>query len=187
MKISMPPVETEALKEIIDSAENIIEYGSGGSTLYAGKSKAKTIITTENDKNFLDKVISKYPKDGPKLFPVYSYTGLTGMWGYPLNDAEKHLWKNYPMSPWKIAKEYDISPDTIIIDGRFRVASFLYSIGHAKSETAIFWDDYLNRKYYHVVEDICKPVAVFGRSALFVKNNESFDQEMFDKYCSDMR
>lgn len=190
MKISMPPQETEKLKKIIDSSSNILEYGSGGSTIYASMSDADNIISVENDKKFLDKVIEEYNKIElfkPNLIPIHSYIGPSGMWGYPLDDSHKHLWKNYPTSGWKISKELDINPDTIIIDGRFRVACFLYSIGHCSKDTVIFWDDYTNRESYHVIEKICKPKEIHGRAAIFIKENETFDEEMFDKYCNDMR
>lgn len=190
MKIAMPPQETEELKKIIDTSSNILEYGSGGSTIYAALSDADNIISVENDREFLDKVILEYEAIElfkPNLFPIHSYIGPTKMWGYPIDDSHKHLWKNYPVSGWNIAREYSIDPDTIIIDGRFRVACFLYSIGHCKKDAVIFWDDYVNRESYHVIEKICKPRHIYGRAAVFIKNDEVFDQEMFDKYCNDMR
>lgn len=187
MKIAMPKAETQALKNIIDNAGIILEYGSGGSTIYGGKSRAKTIISTENDKEFLDKVIAEYDNSGPRLIPVHVYVGETKMWGYPINKDFQHKWPEYPVTPWYVAKKNNLDPDTIIIDGRFRVACFLYSIGHAKSGTTIFWDDYINRDSYHVIENICKPQKTFGRAAVFVKDHEEFDQQMFDKYCQDMR
>ena len=183
----MPPTETAALKKVIDNAKIILEYGSGGSTIYGGKSNAEAIITTENDRNFLHSVIEEYDKNGPTLIPVYVYVGETKMWGYPINQDFKHMWSEYPVAPWKMAREKRLNPDTIIIDGRFRVACFLYSIGHSKPGTTIFWDDYVNRKSYHVVEEICKPQKIHGRAAVFIKNNETFNQDMFDKYYNDMR
>jgi hypothetical protein len=187
MKIAMPVDETKALKNMIDEASIILEYGSGGSTIYGGKSNAKAIISTENDKKFLDKVVAEYNKDGPLLVPIHVYVGETKMWGYPINKDYQHRWPEYPVAPWNMAKEKGIDPDTIIIDGRFRVACFLYSIGHAKPGTIIFWDDYVNRGSYHAVEDICKPRKTIGRAAVFIKEDETFHQDMFDKYCNDMR
>ena len=183
----MPPAETRALKNLIDDAKIIIEYGSGGSTIYAGKSNAQAIITTENDKEFLRSVVDQYDKDGPTLIPIHVYVGETKMWGYPVNQDFKHLWPKYPVAPWKVAREKDLDPDTIIIDGRFRVACFLYSIGHSKPGTIIFWDDYVNRESYHIIEDICKPRKIYGRAAVFIKEHEDFHQDMFDNYCQDMR
>lgn len=183
----MPPLETKTLKNVIDDARVILEYGSGGSTIYGGKSKANAIITTENDKEFLESVVAEYDKDGPLLLPVHVYVGETKMWGYPINKDYQHKWPEYPVAPWNMAKEKGIEPDTVIIDGRFRVACFLYSIGHAKPGTIIFWDDYVNRESYHVVESICKPRKTYGRAAVFIKDNEPFNQDMFDKYCQDMR
>jgi hypothetical protein len=187
MKISMPPQETKALKNMIDEANIILEYGSGGSTIYAGKSNAQAIISTENDRDFLNKVVEEYDKTGPTLFPVHVYVGETKMWGYPIDKKFQDGWSEYPIAPWKIAIENELDPDTIIIDGRFRVACFLYSIGYAKPGTIIFWDDYVNRESYHDIESICRPRKIIGRAAIFIKEHEEFHQDMFDKYCNDMR
>ena len=183
----MPVEETARLKNIIDHSDVILEYGSGGSTIYAGQSNVKCVITTENDQEFLNKVISNYPNSGPKLIPNYVYVGETGMWGYPINKDHADKWHRYPIAPWEAAKENNLSPDTVIIDGRFRVACFLYSLGHAERDTTIFWDDYVNRESYHVVEEIIKPLAIYGRAAVFEKKSETFHKEMFDFYCQDMR
>ena len=183
----MPVEETARLKNIIDNSSGILEYGSGGSTIYAGQSIADFIITTENDQEFLNDVIAHYPKGGPKLIANYVYVGETGLWGYPLNRDHIDKWHRYPVVPWEAAEENNLSPDTVIIDGRFRVACFLYSIGHAQRDTVIFWDDYVNRESYHVVEEIVKPVATYGRAAVFEKKSEKFHKEMFDFYCQDMR
>jgi hypothetical protein len=187
MKISMPPEETKRLKEIIENSKNILEYGSGGSTFYASKCDLEHIITTENDKEFLKMVMEKCQNSIPDIIPVYVYVGETVMWGYPINKKFKDSWKRYPISPWEKAKERGIIPDTVIIDGRFRVASFIYSINNSEPGTIIFWDDYVNRKSYHVVESICKPNEVVGRAAIFIKENQKIDQDLLDKYYEDMR
>lgn len=189
MKIAMPPEEAAALKRYIKSAKGILEYGSGGSTVYGSKSNADFIVTVDNDKEFLDKVRESYGNTptSPELITVHSYIGPSKLWGYPVDKSHQHLWKNYPQDIWNKAKELNLSPDTIIIDGRFRVACFLYSISQAEDGTIIFWDDYVNRDSYHIVETILRPQITIGRAAVFVVKNQELDQELFDKYCNDVR
>jgi len=183
MKISMPPQETFALQSIIDKASVIIEYGSGGSTIYAGESKATAVITTENDKEFLQKVVDAYNTEGPPLYTAYVYLGETKMWGYPINREHVDDWHKYPKAPWEIAQEKNLLPDTVIVDGRLRVASFVYSIGMAAPGTTIFFDDYLKRKEYHVVEKFIIPDHIVGRAAIFTKRKETLQKDLFEKYC----
>ena len=57
--------------------------------------------------------------------------------------------------------------DVILIDGRFRVACFLYCLLKSKEGSFIFFDDYINRSYYHVVEDIIPAFDLCGRQAVF--------------------
>jgi|LakMenE18May11ns_1017448.scaffolds.fasta_scaffold9924938_3 hypothetical protein len=63
--------------------------------------------------------------------------------------------------------EQSLLPDVVLIDGRFRVACFLASVLSATKFTQIFFDDYVDRDYYHVVEEIMKPMRFCGRQAIF--------------------
>lgn len=82
--------------------------------------------------------------------------GEIGDWGTPINrDKSADFWR-YMASPWDIAKREKLIPDVVLIDGRFRVASFLYSLLSARVGTLLMFDDYLNREYYFVVENFCK-------------------------------
>lgn len=49
-----------------------------------------------------------------------------------------------------------------MIDGRFRVACFLYSLLCAETGTVILFDDYSLRFRYHLVEDFCPKVESHG-------------------------
>ena len=55
-----------------------------------------------------------------------------------------------------------------MIDGRFRVASFLTTLKKSKKGTKIIFDDYKSRPQYHVVEKIIKPKKMYFDQALFV-------------------
>lgn len=70
----------------------------------------------------------------------------------------------------------------VLIDGRFRVASFLTSIKFCDDGCKIIFDDYANRTHYHVVEEIIKPIKIFGNQALFeVKDRNSLQENEIDQ------
>ena len=62
---------------------------------------------------------------------------------------------------------FDLKPDLVLIDGRFRVLCFLTSIKFAPIGTKIIFDDYTFRPFYHVVEEFLKISDTCGRQALF--------------------
>lgn len=78
----MPPLETEALKKLIGSANSILEYGSGGSTALAA-SLNKKIVTVETDRKYLDELLDFC--DSPNITGIHVNVGPTKHWGYAVN------------------------------------------------------------------------------------------------------
>jgi len=155
---------TESLKY----ANCYLEYGSGASTLYAANvANIKSIISIDTDKNWVNKVNSLITTVGKNFFLEYCDLGDVGDWGVPLNEAKyKDFWK-YMVTPWILVEKNNLSPDLILIDGRFRVASFLYSLLCAQEGTKILFDDYFDRPHYFEVEKFCRPLERRGRMAVF--------------------
>ena len=54
----------------------------------------------------------------------------------------------------------------VLIDGRFRVACFLFSLLNAKKDSIIIFDDYMNRSEYHVVEEVLPKYEKCGRQVV---------------------
>ena len=69
--------------------------------------------------------------------------------------------------PWNILRDQQINPDFVLVDGRWRVPAFLAAVINCQTPIKILFDDYLERKYYHVVESIQAPAKMIGRAALF--------------------
>ena len=86
-----------------------------------------------------------------RFFPVFQDVGETTQWGHPC--FEKQLYDEnrgkrmiqVPTMAWRIMELHGISPDVILIDGRFRVASFLAVILNASKPCTIIFDDYIDR------------------------------------------
>jgi len=60
----------------------------------------------------------------------------------------------------------------VSVDGRFRVASFLFSLLSARTGTTILFDDYMDRPNYFVVEEFCKLKEARGRMGVFTTSNQ---------------
>ena len=65
------------------------------------------------------------------------------------------------------------NPDLILIDGRFRVASTLYSILINENDNCNYmFDDYLNRPFYHAIEKFIDIYEVFENTIFFKKSKK---------------
>ena len=99
-------------------------------------------------------------KDFGRFHPLHCDVGPTKQWGYPdftkadfTHDRGTQFllaaWK-----PWSILRAQKINPDFVLIDGRWRVPSFLAAVVNCQAPLKVLFDDYLERKHYHVVESI---------------------------------
>ena len=68
-------------------------------------------------------------------------------WGHPGNNATSLQKINYSEHFKKLGKDSDL----ILIDGRFRVACCLKCFDTMKDDCIMLFDDFLDRKYYHIV------------------------------------
>lgn len=145
-----------------------LEYGCGGSTYYASMvAGVPNIISVDTSKLWVDKVKHALSNSKSNLNLYYCNVGEIGDWGTPINgDRYQHFWR-YTVYPWSTARKKSLEPDLVLVDGRFRVASFLYSLVAAKEGTLIMFDDYFDRKKYAVVEEFCQIKEAHGRMAVF--------------------
>ena len=146
-----------------------LEYGCGKSTEYAcSLPSVEHVISVESDKSWSDMTFANI-ENKSKLHLGYVNIGEVGEWGRPKNNQKILDYHKYMLMPWVLAAKYELEPDLILVDGRFRVASFLYSLLTGKSGATILFDDYVNRKeQYGVVENFIKPVGTHGRLAEFL-------------------
>ena len=150
----------------VSNASCYLEYGSGGSTLRAHSLGAKHIISVDSSKDWIQSIATKIDKPLTTDL-LYCNIGSIGNWGKPINDDGIKNYHQYMAAPWKVAFDKNLDVDLIMIDGRFRVACFLYSLLCAKPGTIILFDDYTLRLRYHVVEEFCKKGKNYGRMAEF--------------------
>ena len=172
----MPAMDAPGLlffKASLANAHCFLEYGCGGSTAYAvNKTDLKAVISVDTSLEWLEKVARSLSGPKGRVLLKHCDLGPVGDWGAPLNrDRSEHFWR-YMVAPWEIAKKHNLVPDVVLIDGRFRVASFLYSLLSARAGTTILFDDYLDRPQYFVVERFCRLKEQHGRMGVFQVQHE---------------
>lgn len=154
-------------KEYILNANTFAEYGCGASTIWVFKNTNSTILSVDSSAIWIDKV-NKSCGNSNKIKLHYANIGRVKDWGVPVNYEKFSNFNEYTDWIW----EQNISPDIVLIDGRFRVCCFLTSLLYAKEGVLIFFDDYTNREEYHIVERFIKPIRICGRQSLFCVPNK---------------
>jgi hypothetical protein len=147
-----------------------LEYGSGGSTVFASRAGVDNVISVESDKTWLDAVEEKINSKGSRSQIEYLHVdiGQTGPLGYPIGPINEGSSAFYALKPWVVAQDLRLSPDVILVDGRFRVSCFFASMLYARAGAVIYVDDYLFREHYRVMEQLFPIERMVGRCAQFV-------------------
>jgi hypothetical protein len=166
----MPAEATAAFLEAIAVARCYLEYGSGGSTVAALRAGVPDLVTIESDRLWLAAVRVRVEAS---IVPGRHHLqhidiGPTARFGYPASEVAWRKFGNYPLQPWTLVREHGLRPDLVLIDGRFRVASFLATLIHAPAGCRVLFDDYGGRDAYHRVTAFVRPRRLIDRMAEFV-------------------
>ena len=134
----MNSAETNLLEKYISKVKTVFEFGCGGRTLYiSSKKNIKKIYSVESDKEWI-----KHVKDGlPKKAKVF-YVDInadSSNHGHPKNDEKIDEWPKYSAF---LKSRRNYFPDLILVDGRFRVACCLQSIGKMKKDSYLLVHDF---------------------------------------------
>jgi hypothetical protein len=113
------------------------EYGIGNSTTWVYQNTKAKILSVDTSKEWIDIVKSKI-NELDRIQIDWIDLGELGDWGRPVSYKKRDFIRNYLESIW-IKKN---KPELILIDGRFRVACFLYSLLKAIPGSKIIFDDY---------------------------------------------
>lgn len=152
-------------KSLLQSSRLYGEYGCGASTEWVLSNTDADVRSVDTSELWVKKVLGSL--DSKVLIRAnihHADLGEVGEWGRPLTYDKKSNFNCYTDWLWShIAK-----PDTILVDGRFRVCCFLTSLKYAAVGARILFDDYINRPHYHIVEKFVERQDVCGRQALFI-------------------
>lgn len=166
-EFTMPEAEADWLREVYPSAEVILEYGSGGSTLLAASHPGVHVFAVESDTAWAENMQHWFEMNPPAgevhILPVD--VGPTRRWGMPKDTDAMERWPDYPLAVWDLPEFRH--PDIVLVDGRFRTACFLATLFRIRQPVALYFDNYLDRSEYHMVEDFAPIAETRGRMARF--------------------
>lgn len=159
MNVHMSPAELSLFKSFLACSDRYLEFGSGGSTCLAAAMGKQTIISVDSSDEWLAKVAAECRKftDVPAPRLVKVDVGPVGDWGRPLDPSTRDRWPTYYSSVWSDPDSAEC--DLYLVDGRFRVASFMSIVLRCRPATIIVVHDFASRSGYHVVKEICREVA----------------------------
>jgi len=186
----LPSAEAKYLKNIyLNSNARILEFGSGGSTLFALEN-GKRIDSFETDRYFHKKLIQHIDDQNGQKQVHYVDIGLVGKYGFPfLSKLRKKSYIHYLADMYLhsflrecVNKHYDV----VFIDGRWRalVALKVLSISKFK-DSIIVIDDVDGRDYLSKVENFCDIERV-GRMAVLHPRKDIDSCEIQSKVTKEM-
>jgi len=169
----------------LNKAKIYFEFGSGGSTYQSiARKNIERVYSVESDIRWFNKVNSQIKSDKLRYILV-DLKCKANNWGNPGNECALESKLKYSNSLCELNKEEREKIDLILIDGRFRVACCLKSFSSTKDDCLIIFDDFLNRKHYHVILDYFEIIS-FTRDRRMVvlkkKNVEGPSLDIIKKY-----
>lgn len=156
--------ERKFVTKLYNSAETILEYGSGGSTVLAAE-LGKTVFSVESDQDWADRMAAHVATISEHARVHWADVGPTGPWGVPMKPREFRKFHEYALSVWD--RPDFVQPDLVLIDGRFRAACLVAVMMRTAKPVTVLFDDYLKRRYYHGVERLARKEEMVGRMARF--------------------
>ena len=170
--------DDKLFKELVKDAIVYGEYGCGKSTVWALNNCDCEVISVDTDRNWIVKVRELAGKTSNRMNISHIDVGEITRWGYPQNFSKRKNFRKYAETIWLENRK----PDTVLIDGRFRVSCFLSCLKFAEPGTKIIFDDYVDRPHYHVVEEYLEKSEIYGRQAMFIVPNRGLiDEENLEK------
>jgi hypothetical protein len=185
LKPHMADDELACLERLLRRSKKVLEYGCGGSTVFAASLEHCHILGVESDLAWLRKVEAQpVVRDGitaGRIVLKHANIGPTAEWGVPSDGTSRYLWSRYGELPWTQRSDYDL----IFVDGRFRVACILHSVLRAPSDALIAVHDFWVRPEYHVVlpflewKETTKTLGVFRKRS---KIDRALVRGLIDEY-----
>lgn len=169
-------------KEVVAESRCYLEYGCGGSTIYcANVARVPTIISVESDEAWIANVREAIGASDVNIVLEHCDIGAVREWGKPKTPEKINDYWMYMSKPWHAARTLDCTVDTILVDGRFRVASFLFSLLSAPVGATILFDDYFDRPKYFIAESFCAIRERRGRMGVFSVTKDFAVPELCEK------
>ena len=178
--------EIKLFLKYLKITNNIVEFGSGGSTLFILNNNINKLTSVETDKNWYNKLLSnsiiRKAIEDKKLNLIYHDISCAKWWQYTkwgkitkimkdVNVLEK--WKKYS----DIIYSIDNNTNLVLIDGRFRVPVLLKLYNKISNNTFVLFHDYPSRKQYYIIENFYNLVEYKNKLYVF-KKKEKINEKM---------
>jgi hypothetical protein len=165
-------IEKEYFLKKLKCSHSYLEYGAGESTIFAFlepsikiirsiETTFKWIETVNKNLNFTDKDV---------IIDYIDINSNENYWGYPIDNSKIKNWSLYQQ--YCVDKTFDLC----LIDGRFRVSSFIYTYINAPIGCTLLIHDYpienSGRNYYKDIEKIANKKEQIGSFAMFYKDED---------------
>lgn len=137
------------------------EYGLGASTLWMDRHTDAHVIGVDTAADWVTQTQAALTRTTHDI--AHIDVGPVAKWGRPRTYRKRCNFIHYVEGLWT----GDVLPDVVLVDGRFRVACFLTTLLHAKPGCRVIFDDYIDRRTYHLVEEFVLPDARNDRQAVF--------------------
>lgn len=174
--------EKKLFEKHLKQTKNYLEFGAGDSTFFVLKNTNANIQSVESDKKFIKRMCKfngiKKLNDKSRLVFHYIDIGRTRNFGRPKDASGYARYPNYSQAIFKILdKKHIENIDTVLIDGRFRVACLLSILLNCNKNTKVMIHDFFNRNEYHIVLDFIDVVEQVDSLGIFkIKGNIDFDR-----------
>lgn len=151
--LRMSAAEASLFNKKLDATTYYLEWGAGGSTLAAIRSKAQKIVSIETDPVWIERLrqLDEIQRaiDRGRLIVRHVDVGPVGEWGVPLGQEKITNWPRYAIDPFVTT---DFNFDLILVDGRFRIHCLIAVANCAAPEAQIFLHDYQFRHGYTIAD-----------------------------------
>lgn len=181
--LTLPDREARAVGQAYAGARVILEYGSGGSTFLALRAGAEFIMSVESDKDWADRLSAELRRTfrRERFLVHHADIGPTADWGRPARAAAHRRFHLYATEIWDHPSFRH--PDVVLIDGRFRVACFLATMIRCTRPVTVLFDDYIDRDYYHWIEELAPRDELVGRMARFTVRPTPLPPEQLTRFA----
>jgi hypothetical protein len=180
--------ELVAFAGFLRASRIYLEFGSGGTTLVASQLVRQAVISVDSYVPWIRYVDEECRRQATRITPVlvHPHIGPVGRWGFPLDPSTREHWPLYYTSVWEIPGASDA--DLCLIDGRFRVASFLTALTRCSARTHLLFHDFAGRSCYDPILAFATEVFRVGTLSAFQRKpdidmrevSEALTQARFD-------
>jgi hypothetical protein len=185
MEVRVSEDEKALFATLLAPAASYVEFGCGGSTVFALSHMHGQVISQDSSREWLDTVAAECTAQqlgNPTL--IFADIGPTGEWGRPVDEECRDRWPAYSRDIWQhVGAEL---ADLYLVDGRFRIACFLEVLLHCRQDALIMFHDFAPRPEYHIVKEFAREIARASTLSVFVRR-ESFHHERLFKVLQGAR